>query len=249
MPSSVDADRIHRDSLVNRIENYSLKRDASLHSSRVGGGTHIGTQLGNIDNPAEARTEINIRSSRGTERRQGGVFHNRVNSTDRYSFMKRDPTIRSSNERARSRARSRNRPNSTEIFALGMKNADIRSSHDTDRTRVGMSHSRLNSADHLSLARRDTNNKSTVSLADTIVQRDIGNRSWLTGNSFETERNFDFGFDFDLENQEKRRDEAPDLPPEKEQKDPDLVEWDGPGDPGRLILIQICWILLGELGA
>jgi hypothetical protein len=145
--------------------------------------------------------------------------------------MKRDPNIHPSHESARSRVRT-----STEIFALGTKDAKIRSSHDADRTRVGISHSRLNSADHLALARRDTN-KSTVSLANTIVQRDVGNRSWLTGNSFETERDVDFDFDFDLERGHEKGDHAgaPPVPSKKEpkeQKNPDLVEWDGPGDPG-----------------
>ena len=241
MRSSLDADISRRDSLVNRVENFSIKKNASLRSSHdrnrtpVGSRTHVGNQFRNIDHSTETNEEANIRSSRAIERRQGGVFHNRVNSTDRYSFMEKDPNIRPSHERSRSHVRTRNRPNSTEIFALGAKDTIIRSSHNTDRTHVGISHSRLNSADNLSMARHDTN-KSAVSLANTIVQGDIGDSSWLTGNSFGTERDFDFDFDFDVEKGHKKGDDAggPPVPPKKEpkeQKNPDLVEWDGPGDP------------------
>ena len=126
----------------------------------------------------------------------------------------------------------------------------MRAFHDTDRTRVGTSHSRLTSADHLALAREDTN-KSTVSLANTIVQGDVGNRTWFTGNSFETKRDVDFDFDFDLERGQQKGDNVSLKKEPKEQEgNLDLIEWDGPGDPEHLMNWGPVkeWIVTATLG-
>jgi hypothetical protein len=217
MPSSFDANRAQAENRA-RIDNFSSRnRDANIHSpytldrTLVESRTHIGSQLRSTER--STRSDVNLRASYDAGRPHVGVAHSQVNSADLSAFMKKNGNVDPVQNEDSKRVRSHRRVNSNEILALGRKDSNLRTSQDTDRTRVGVSHSRINSVDNLAAARRDRN-KSSVSLANTIVQGDLGDRSWFTGNSFETERDFDF--DFDLETGEQRAQTAGD-PPKKQK--------------------------------
>lgn len=242
MHSSFDANQARGENRA-RIDNFvSSNTDANIRSpytldrTLVGSHAHLGSQIRSAER--STRSDINLRASYDAWRPHVGVAHSQVNSADLSAFMKKKANVDPVQNGESSRVRSHHRVNSNEILALGRKELNLRTSQDTDRTRVGISHSHVNSVDNLAAARRDRN-KSSVSLANTIIQGDLGDRSWFTGNSFETERDFDF--DFDLETGEQQTEDSSDPPKrqkgqkeEKEKgdkKDPNLIEWDGPADP------------------